>query len=53
MTYALGKKIDSVLLSDYAFMGNGSYSFIPCPGFVGTVFVNSCSNILSTMGSNV
>jgi hypothetical protein len=33
--------------------GSGAFSFIPCPGFVGTIFVNSTANILSTMGKNV
>ncbi len=32
--------------------GKGLYSFIPCPGFVGTIFVNSISNIFSTMANN-
>lgn len=51
-TFALGKRIDSVLLDSYAKEGNGSYTFIPCPGFVGTIFVNSLANSLSVMGSN-
>lgn len=51
-TYAIGKYIDSVLLDNFANEGNGQYCFIPCPGFIGTVFVNSISNILSTFASN-
>jgi hypothetical protein len=39
------------LLNNLAFVGNGQYNFIPCPGFVGTIFVNSISNILSTMAN--
>ena len=31
--------------------GNGSFTFIPCPGFCGTIFVNMIAQILSTMGS--
>jgi len=50
-TFAFGKHIDTPLLDEYAMMGNGQYSFIPCPGFLGTIFVNAISNILSTMGS--
>ena len=34
-----------------ALVGNGQYNFIPCPGFVGTIFVNSISNVLSTMAN--
>ena len=52
-TIAFGKNIDSQLLNDFALNGNGgSYSFIPCPGFIGTIMVNSFSNTLSTMASN-
>jgi hypothetical protein len=40
------------MLRDLATIGNGSFSFIPCPGFIGTIFVHSISNILSTLGSN-
>lgn len=50
-TFAFGKRIDTPLLDEYAYIGNGQYSFIPCPGFIGTIFVNSISNILNTMGS--
>lgn len=32
--------------------GNGAFTFIPCPGFCGTIFVNSIASILSTLGSN-
>lgn len=32
-------------------MSNGQYSFIPCPGFIGTIFANSLANMLNTMGS--
>jgi len=51
-SYSFGKNIDSIMLQDFANIGNGSFSFIPCPGFVGTIFVHSISNIFSTMGSN-
>jgi len=40
------------LLRDLAVQGNGAFAFIPCPGFVGTIFVNSVANILTTMGRN-
>lgn len=49
-TFAFGKKTDSQLLYNLAMIGHGEYSFIPCPGFIGTIFVNTLSNLLSTMG---
>lgn len=39
------------MLDSLAISGHGTYSFIPCPGFVGTIIVNSISNILCTMGN--
>lgn len=30
-------------------ISDGNFTFIPCPGFAGTIFVNSISNALSTM----
>ncbi len=42
--------MDSVLLNDLATTGHGVYSFIPCPGFVGTIIVNTLANILITAG---
>lgn len=50
-TFAIGKHINTPLLDSYAQIGLGQYSFISCPGFIGTIFVNSISNILSTMGN--
>ncbi|EGR33000.1 von willebrand factor type a domain protein [Ichthyophthirius multifiliis] len=47
-TFALGKAINTDLLDSYANIGEGQYCFIPCPGFIGTIFVNSLSNILTT-----
>jgi len=52
-TFGFGYQLDSPLLCDLASIGNGSYAFIPDSGFVGTVFVNSVSNTLSTMASDV
>ena len=48
-TFGFGYNIDSNLLVDMAHNGFGVYSFIPDAGFVGTVFVNYVSNLLSTM----
>lgn len=52
-TFGFGYQLDSPLLCDLASIGDGSYAFIPDSGFVGTVFVNSLSNTLSTMASNL
>jgi len=52
-TFGFGYQLDSPLLCDLASIGNGSYAFIPDSGFVGTVFVNSLSNTLSTMASDL
>jgi len=41
------------LLTQIASLGNGKYSFIPDAGLVGTVFINSLSNLLSTFATDV
>jgi len=41
------------LLIGLSTSGSGSYSFIPDAGFVGTVFVNTMSNLLVTMAREV
>jgi Mg-chelatase subunit ChlD len=48
-TFGFGYNIDSALLIELAHAGDGTYSFIPDAGFVGTVFVNTLSNLLVTM----
>jgi len=52
-TFGFGYVLDSVLLNELAAEGNGTYSFIPDSSLVGTVFVNSLSNLLTTVASNV
>jgi len=52
-TFGFGYNIDSPLLVDMALKGSGTYSFIPDAGFVGTVFVNTVSNLLVTMAQEV
>ncbi|CAK0900395.1 unnamed protein product [Prorocentrum cordatum] len=52
-TFGFGYELDSELLSQLAADGSGAYAFIPDPGFVGTVFVNSMANLLVTMGKDV
>jgi len=48
-TFGFGYSLDSALLLELATEGNGTYAFIPDALIVGTVFVNSVANILSTM----
>merc|ERR1719329_643247 len=52
-TFGFGYNIDSALLVRLASAGDASYSFIPDAGFVGTVFVNTLSNLLVTMAREV
>uniref|UniRef100_A0A7S4W0Z9 VWFA domain-containing protein n=2 Tax=Alexandrium monilatum TaxID=311494 RepID=A0A7S4W0Z9_9DINO len=52
-TFGFGYNLDSRLLVDLANAGQGSYSFIPDAGFVGTAFVNMMSQLLSTMAQEV
>jgi hypothetical protein len=52
-TFGFGYNLDSQLLEDLAVEGCGYYSFIPDSSFVGTVFVNSISDLLSTAATQV
>lgn len=52
-TFGFGYSMDSQLLDEIAQEANGIYAFIPDSSFVGTVFVNSLSNILPTIATNV
>ena len=51
-TFGFGYNLNSPLLESIAVEGQGMYSFVPDAGFVGTAFVNSISNILSTCGEH-
>lgn len=48
-TFGFGYTLNSQLLRKIALDGGGMYAFIPDSGFVGTAFVNSLANILSTI----
>merc|ERR1719330_1006439 len=48
-TFGFGYNLDSELLLDLATEGQGTYAFIPDAIIVGTTFVNSVANVLSTM----
>jgi hypothetical protein len=53
-TFGFGYSLDSKLLDDLAKMGNsGSFAFIPDGSFLGTVFVNSISNLSTTVATNL
>jgi len=51
-TFGFGYSLDSELLNELALDGKGMYSFIPDSSMVGTVFVNSLSNLMTTMALN-
>jgi adenylate kinase len=51
-TFGFGYNLDSKLLLDLAVEGQGTFSFIPDAVIVGTCFVNSVSNLLSTQTQN-
>lgn len=53
-TFGFGYRLNSILLEELADNGNtGSYAFIPDASFVGTVFVNAISNLLTTAATNL
>ena len=52
-TFGFGYGIKSDLLYDIAKLSNGMNGFIPDASFVGTIFVNAISNILTTAAVNV
>jgi hypothetical protein len=53
-TFGFGYKLNSKLLEDISILGNsGSYAFIPDGSFVGTIFVNAISTLLTTAATNV
>lgn len=51
-TFGFGYNLNSELLLDLALEGQGTYAFIPDAVIVGTVFVNSVANVLSTLTQN-
>eukprot|EP00928_Gymnodinium_smaydae_P035026 TRINITY_DN24710_c0_g2_i1.p1 TRINITY_DN24710_c0_g2~~TRINITY_DN24710_c0_g2_i1.p1 ORF type:complete len:749 (+),score=136.98 TRINITY_DN24710_c0_g2_i1:195-2249(+) len=51
-TFGFGYSIDSRLLTCIARYGQGSYSFIPDAGFLGTCFCHSLANIFVTFAEN-
>ncbi len=52
-TFGFGYNLDSILLEELAVEGDGMYAFIPDSSFVGTIFVNALSNLLTTAAYNM
>ncbi|CAF1259532.1 unnamed protein product [Rotaria sp. Silwood1] len=53
-TFGFGYKLNSKLLEDISILGNsGSYAFIPDGSFVGTIFINAISTLLTTVATNL
>ena len=52
-TFGFGYNLNSHLLYEMAKISSGMNCFIPDATFVGTVFVNAISNILTTAAYNV
>ena len=51
-TFGFGYSLDYALLNFISNKGQGTYSFIPDCGMVGTVFEHYFANIMTTMGCN-
>uniref|UniRef100_A0A6B2KZD7 VWFA domain-containing protein n=1 Tax=Arcella intermedia TaxID=1963864 RepID=A0A6B2KZD7_9EUKA len=51
-TFGFGYSLNSQLLHDLCYAGNGTFSFIPDAKIVGTCFVNAVANICSTMSQH-
>lgn len=51
-TFGFGNALDTELLVNIAELGNGSFSYIPDAGFVGTVLIHSIANICTSCGTN-
>lgn len=52
-TFGFGYSLDSKLLESLSVEGNGTYGFIPDCSMVGTVFINFCSAVLSTVANQI
>ena len=52
-TFGFGYSLESKLLESLSVEGNGTYGFIPDCSMVGTVFINFCSAVLSTVANQI
>lgn len=51
-TFGFGYSLDTKVLANIANVGNGTFSFIPDSGFVGTIIIHAMANIKTTCGTN-
>jgi len=51
-TFGFGYSLDTELLANIANIGNGTFSFIPDSGFVGTIMIHAIANIKSICATN-
>jgi len=51
-TFGFGYSLDTKVLADIANSGNGTFSFIPDSGFVGTIIIHAMANIKTACGTN-
>ena len=51
-TFGFGYSLDTKLLANIANTGNGTFSFIPDSGFVGTIIIHAMANIKTACGTN-
>tara|TARA_B100000795_G_scaffold264601_1_gene245277 strand:- start:636 stop:2756 length:2121 start_codon:yes stop_codon:yes gene_type:complete len=51
-TFGFGYSLDTNLLTNIANVGNGTFSFIPDSGFVGTIIIHAMANIKTACGTN-
>jgi uncharacterized protein YegL len=52
-TFGFGYSLESKLLESLSVEGAGTYGFIPDCSMVGTVFINFCSTVLSTVANHI
>ena len=52
-TFGFGYSLESKLLESLSVEGAGTYGFIPDCSMVGTVFINFCSTVLSTVANQI
>jgi Mg-chelatase subunit ChlD len=52
-TFGFGYDLDSRTLQEIAFLSRGQYCFSPDASFIGTIFINAISNLLTTYTRNL
>jgi len=51
-TFGFGYSLDTKVLANIASVGNGTFSFIPDSGFVGTIIIHAMANIKTACATN-